>query len=238
MSRKSKGPVLNQLVLERLMHYFHLVGEQIPDNANGWVSSAHIAQLLAMDDTLVRKDLAAIGVRGRPRVGFSIAELKGRIREVLGFNEIYKAIIVGAGRLGGAIVSYSGFAKYGLSVVALVDADTSRAGEVMGGVLVQPIENLESVINRHDIHMAIITVPAEAAQPMADRLVDAGVRAIWNFAPTSLVVPQGVFVRHEHISVGLAELAYYLKRNNLTTTDWPSESWRPGQPLESTADGG
>jgi redox-sensing transcriptional repressor len=225
MSRKAKGPVLNQLVLERLMHYYHLVGEQIPELPTGWVSSAHIAQLLDMDDTLVRKDLAAIGVRGRPRVGFSVTELKGRIREVLGFNDMYKAIIVGAGRLGGAIVSYSGFARYGLYVVALFDSDEDRIGSVMGGVLVQSIESLEAVIRRHDVHMAIITVPAEAAQALADRLVVAGIRAIWNFAPTSLAVPADVFVRHEHISVGLAEVAYYLKRNNLMSEDWPSEAW-------------
>lgn len=225
MSKKAKGPILNQLVLERLMHYYHLVGEQIPDQASGWVSSAHIAQLLSMDDTLVRKDLAAIGVRGRPRVGFSIAELKGRIREVLGFNDMYKAIVVGAGRLGGAIVSYAGFAKYGMYVVAMFDSEDSRIGSVMGGVLVQSIENLESVIRRHNVHMAILTVPAEAAQVLADRLVAAGIRAIWNFAPTSLSVPPDVFVRHEHISVGLAEVAYYLKRNNLMSEDWPSEAW-------------
>jgi len=232
MTRKAKGPILNQLVVERLMHYYHLVGEQIPDQPSGWVSSAHIAHLLDMDDTLVRKDLAAIGVRGRPRVGFSIAELKSRIREVLGFNDMYKAVIVGAGRLGGAIVSYAGFAKYGLYVVALFDADENRIGSVMGGVLVQSVENLETIIQRHDVHMAILTVPAEAAQPLADRLVAAGVRAIWNFAPTSLSVPPDVFVRHEHISVGLAELAYYLKRSDLMSEDWPNEAWHG--PAEST----
>ncbi len=236
MPKKYKGPILNQLVLERLMHYYHLVGEQIPDRASGWVSSAHIAQLLDMDDTLVRKDLAAIGVRGRPRVGFSSAELKGRIREVLGFNEMYKAVIVGAGRLGGAIVSYAGFAKYGLFIAALFDGDESRVGEVMGGVLVQSLDNLESVIQRHDVHMAIVTVPAEAAQQTADRLVAAGIRAIWNFAPTNLSVPEGVFVRHEHISVGLAELAYYLKRNSLTSAEWPSDAWQEREELPGEAE--
>lgn len=235
MAKKEKGPVLNQLVLERLMHYYHLVGEQIPDRASGWVSSAHIAELLSMDDTLVRKDLAAIGVRGRPRVGFSIAELKGRIREVLGFNDTYRTVVVGAGRLGGALVSYSGFAKYGLYIVAMFDSDESRVGSVMGGVLIQSVDKLEAVIQRHDVNMAILTVPAEAAQSLADRLVAAGIRAIWNFAPTSLSVGESVFVRHEHISVGLAELAYYLKRNDLVSKDWPSEAWHsPDEPASAT----
>jgi redox-sensing transcriptional repressor len=161
--------------------------------------------------------------------------LKGRIRDVLGFNDMYKAVIVGAGRLGGAIASYAGFAKYGLYVVAMFDVDEDRIGSVMGGVLVQSIENLETIIQRHDVHMAILTVPAEAAQTLGDRLVAAGIRAIWNFAPTSLSVPSDVFVRHEHISVGLAELAYYLKRNDLMSEGWPSEAWHT--PSDSSAIG-
>lgn len=114
MPKHKQHPALNQLVVERLMHYYHLVAEQIESHATGYVSSAQIAMLLDMDDTLVRKDLAAIGVRGRPRVGFSTKGLMDAIRETLGFNESYKAVIVGAGRLGGAIASYAGFGKYGV----------------------------------------------------------------------------------------------------------------------------
>lgn len=211
---KRTGPhTLNQLVVERLMHYYHLVADQIESQSSGHVSSAQIAQLLEMDDTLVRKDLASIGVRGRPRIGFSTAELMGAIRETLGFNERYRSVIVGAGRLGGAIASYGGFGKYGLDIVALFDADPARVGETLGGATVQPIDSLESVVRDHRVHLAVLTVPADAAQGLAERLVEAGIRAIWNFAPRSLVVPSNVFVRHEHISVGLAELAYYLKRS-------------------------
>lgn len=217
MSHRNRPPTLNQLVVERLMHYYHLVAEQIETQASGHVSSAQIAQLLDMDDTLVRKDLAAIGVRGRPRVGFSAQQLMDAIRETLGFNERYKSIIIGAGRLGGAIASYAGFGKYGLDIVALFDADPLRVGEMLGGVYVKPVDALESVVREQGVHLAVLTVPAEAAQPLADRLVEAGIRAIWNFAPTSLVVPSSIFVRHEHISVGLAELAYYLKRNDLSS---------------------
>ncbi|MBX7258042.1 MAG: redox-sensing transcriptional repressor Rex [Candidatus Hydrogenedentes bacterium] len=212
MGRRESAPVLGPLVLERLMHYYHLVAEQIEERPHGRVSSAEIAHLLGMDDTLVRKDLAAIGVRGRPRVGFSTAELMEAVRITLGFNDTYKAVIVGAGRMGGAIASYAGFAKYGLYVVALFDVDAERVGNVQGGVFVQPLENLETVIARHDVRLAILTVPADAAQALADRMVASGIRAIWNFAPTSLVVPPGVFVRHEHISIGLGELAYFLKQ--------------------------
>jgi redox-sensing transcriptional repressor len=197
------------------MHYYHLVAEQIETQASGYVSSAQIADLLDMDDTLVRKDLAAIGVRGRPRVGFSTQVLMDAVRETLGFNERYRSVIVGAGRLGGAIASYGGFGKYGLDIVALFDADPARVGDTLGGAPVLAIESMETVVRDHGVHLAVLTVPAETAQSLADRLVEAGIRAIWNFAPTSLVVPPKIFVRHEHISVGLAELAYYLKRNDL-----------------------
>lgn len=217
MTKRTGQPVLNQIVVERLMHYYHLVAEQIEAQASGYVSSAQIAQLLNMDDTLVRKDLAAIGVRGRPRVGFSTTGLMDAIRQTLGFNERYRAVIVGAGRLGGAIASYAGFGKYGLDIVALLDADPARVGETLRGVPVMHIDDLETVIKDQDVDMAVLTVPADAAQALADRLVASGIRAIWNFAPTSLVVRPGIFVRHEHISVGLAELAYYLKRQKTDT---------------------
>ncbi len=210
--KREPGSGLGPLVLERLMHYLHLVAEQLQERPHGRVSSQQLAELLGMDDTLVRKDMAAIGVRGRPRVGFSMAELRDAIRVTLGFDESHKAIIVGAGRLGGALASYSGFMKYGLYIVALFDTDLERIGSVQGTVLVQNLDTLEAVITRHGVKLAILTVPADSAQRLAERLVAAGIRAIWNFAPTSLVVPPDVFVRHEHISVGLGELAYFLKQ--------------------------
>ncbi|MBM3289843.1 MAG: redox-sensing transcriptional repressor Rex, partial [Candidatus Hydrogenedentes bacterium] len=166
MAKRNKSAALNQLVVERLMHYYHLVAEQIEAHAGGHVSSAQIADLMDMDDTLVRKDLAAIGVRGRPRVGFSTSELMGAIRDTLGFNERYKSIIVGAGRLGGAIASYGGFGKYGLDIVALFDADPARQGEALGGATVQPIDTVESVVREQGVHLAVLTVPADAAQPL------------------------------------------------------------------------
>jgi redox-sensing transcriptional repressor len=216
MAKKRRPATLNKLVLERLMHYYRLVMDQIQEQPNGWVSSAQVAELLNMDDTLVRKDLAAIGVRGRPRVGFSASELLSAIRNTLGFNETYSGVIVGAGRLGGAIASYPGFHKYGLRIVALFDVDEKRTGESQGGIVIEPLDRLEAVIAEQAVPLAILTVPAEAAQELADRLVTAGVRAIWNFAPVSLDVPDHVFVRQEHISLGLAELAYFLKRHRLT----------------------
>jgi redox-sensing transcriptional repressor len=206
-------PPLRHGHLERLMHYYHFITEHIASSDNDTVSSAQLAELLNMDDTQVRKDFAAIGVRGRARVGYRASEVVKAIREVLGFHERREAVLIGAGRLGGALAAYRGFRQYGLAISALVDADPGRAGEVIGELEVQPLDRLEALIAAKGLRIGVLTVPAEAAQDLADRLVMAGVRAIWNFAPTALAVPEYVIVRHEHISVGFAELAYYLKQS-------------------------
>jgi redox-sensing transcriptional repressor len=220
--KKEGKNVLNPVVLVRLMHYYHLLQDRAVNDGPEIISSAEIADTLGLDDTLVRKDLAAIGVRGRPRVGFETPAVMTAIRDTMGFNDTYNAVIIGSGRLGGAIAAYGGFSKYGLRVVALFDAETSRIGTIHSGHFVQSIDNLEQLVARHGVRLAVLTVPVEAAQSLADRVVQAGIRAIWNFAPTSINVPEGVVVRNEHISVGLAALAYNLKRQTIEN-DAPAE---------------
>ena len=199
-------------LLERLVHYYHFIGQMVAEDKVDTVSSAQIARYVNMDDTQVRKDLAAIGVRGAPRIGFRTAQVVDRIRAVLGFDGTYNAIIVGAGRLGGAIALYPGFSQYGLCIIALFDSDPRKIGRRIGDLPIQDIAVAADAIRERNVRLAILTVPPEAAQGLAEKLADAGVRAIWNFAPTNLNVPSGVVVRHEHISVGLGELLYYLKR--------------------------
>ncbi len=201
---------LRRAHVERLMHYYHLIQPLSAESES--VSSSLIAELLEMDDTLVRKDLAAIGVRGCPRVGYACGEVLDAIRKTLGFEEAYKAVLVGAGRLGGAIAAYPGFGNYGLTVVAVLDVDPAKVGGTVGGRPVQLLDALPEVLARHAPSLAILTVPAEEAQAVAERLVEAGIRAIWNFAPVQLAVPPEVHVRHEHLSTGFAELAYHLRR--------------------------
>jgi redox-sensing transcriptional repressor len=198
--------------LERLVHYFHVLGERFPQNARAHFSSAQIAALLHMDDTQIRKDLAAIGVRGYPRIGFRTSEAREAIREALGFSESYKAVLVGAGHLGSALAAYDGFSQYGMRLVGALDANPDAVGQRFGRLVVQPMTRLRTVIKQRSARLAIIAVPATAAQAVADQLIEAGIETIWNFAPTTLVVPDSIYVRNEHISVGLGELAYYLKQ--------------------------
>ena len=202
---------LRKLVLERLMRYYRYLSEGRGRKPPNTVTSAEIADALDIDATQVRKDLGAIGLLGMGRVGFDACEVCRAIRVVLGFDRTYEAIIVGAGHLGGALMAYARLHRYGLRVVAAFDTDARKIGTLVAGQRVHSTRAMRSFIRRHAIRLAILTTPVEVAQKVSDRLVAGGVTAIWNFTPTRLTVPRGVFVRNEHISLGLSELAYHLK---------------------------
>ncbi len=175
------------------------------------VTSAQIAQALDLDPTQVRKDFGAIGLQGMGRVGFERCEVCRAIRSELGFEQEYKAVLVGAGHLGNALLAYGGFERYGLRIVGAFDSDPKLIGRRVKKLTVQSTRVLRAFMKKHGVRLAILTTPVDVSQTIADRLVTAGVTAIWNFTPTHLVVPKGVFVRNEQISLGLSELAYHLK---------------------------
>jgi redox-sensing transcriptional repressor len=209
------SPPLRRVVLERLMRYYRYLAERTGKEPLKTITSAQIAEALDVDPTQVRKDFSAIGVVGIGRVGFDVCEVCRAIRVGLGFDEAYDAILVGAGHLGGALLAYSGFAagfaRYGLRVVAAFDNDERKIGRTIAGLTIRPMKGMTTFVRRRNVRLAIITVPADVAQKMAERLVSAGVKAIWNFAPTQLSLPPDVLVRNEHISRGLSEIAYHLK---------------------------
>ena len=143
------------------------------------------------------------------------------IRIALGFDRTYQAVLVGAGHLGSALMAYARFGQWGLKFATAFDIDQRKIGHLVAGCRVRPVRSMAAYIARHDIRMAILTTPVDVAQRLTDRLVEAGVRAIWNFTPTRLTVPPGVFVRNEHISLGLSELAYHLAQDGATTASGP-----------------
>jgi redox-sensing transcriptional repressor len=198
-------------MLERLMRYYRFLCELTAKEPIQAITSAQIAEALDIDPTQVRKDFAAIGIQGLGRVGFDSCEVCRAIREVIGFNRTHEAVLVGAGHLGGALLAYSGFERYGLQIVAAFDKDKNLVGGEIAGCNIKPMKELRPFIKRRSIRLAILTTPAETAQELTDRLVSAGIKAIWNFAPTRLSVPPEVLVRNEHISIGLSQLAYHLK---------------------------
>lgn len=223
---------LKRAVLERLMKYYTTAGilpsddcsevilEQIKTDRTGrlprvptqrqTVTSGQIAEALDIDPTQVRKDFSAIGLIGTGRVGFDVCEVCRAIRRALGFNVRHDAVLIGTGHLGSSILAYGGFARYGLHIVAAFDTDRNRVGTEIAGCRVKSVRALKPFVRNHGIRLAIVTTPVEAAQQVADRLVAAGARAIWNFTPTRLSVPPDVAVRDEHISIGLSELTYHL----------------------------
>jgi redox-sensing transcriptional repressor len=174
------------------------------------ITSAQIGEALDIDPTQVRKDLGAIGVLGMGRVGFEVCEVCRSINATLGFDQRHEAVLVGAGHLGGALLAYSGFARYGLHIVAAFDNDARRIGTRVAGCLIKSTRSMTPFVKKHGIRLGILTTPVDASQTVADRLVAAGVIAIWNFTPTRLSVPAEVLVRNEHISKGLSQLTYHL----------------------------
>jgi len=177
------------------------------------VTSTMVAEALGLNSIQVRKDLALVSsVSGRPKTGFAIQELIVDVRNFLGYDRASEAILVGAGGLGAALIGYTGFADYGLHIVAAFDSNPSLIGRSYNGVSILSVEEMPAFIQENNILMGIITVPKGAAQSVCDIMTDAGVRAVWNFAPVHLAVPQGVALRNEDMAASLAVLSKDLSR--------------------------
>jgi redox-sensing transcriptional repressor len=227
---------LRPVVLERLIRYYRFLSEVTSRKNVDTITSAHLGTVLDIDPTQVRKDFGAIGLMGISRVGYEVCEVCRAIRLVFGFDDPYPAILIGAGHLGNALLSYPGFARYGLQIVAAFDSDPKITGASIEEVKVQGTRSMKPFIRKHGIQLAILTTPVGVSQALTDRLVSAGIKAIWNFSPTRLSAPKDVLIRNEHISLGLAQVAYHLNRSRgdmtgkLPTLDQPcKEPCKPKQ---------
>ncbi|MCK9222516.1 MAG: redox-sensing transcriptional repressor Rex [Limnochordia bacterium] len=197
--------------LERLPRYLRVLHHQ-KEKGNTFISSGVLGHEIGVDEFQVRKDLQHVKISGRPGKGYFIDDLIDSIEELLGLNNVNEAIVIGAGRLGQAISLYSGFDRYGLRIVALFDHDPIKIGHKIGEKPILNVAKMPDLIRRMAIPMAVITVPAEHAQSVAEQAILGGVRAIWNFAPVVLEVPAGVHVRNEDLAVGLASLSHHLAK--------------------------
>ena len=205
---------VSKQALQRLPLYLNFLKQRDPLSN---VSATIIAQALSLNDVQVRKDLASISQRGRPKIGYITKELINDIEQFLGYDNTQNAVIVGAGNLGRALLSYDGFEKQGLDIVAAFDMDNNKLGEMINGKQVMDISKLYNLCQRMKIRLGIITVPAFAAQEVCDRLVEAGVLGIWNFSPVHLNVPENVLVQNENMAFSLAMLSKHLSEK-LTDT--------------------
>lgn len=202
-------PVSSQ-TLQRLPQYLNHL-KSLPRNAAANISATVIAEALGMNDVQVRKDLAMISDGGRPKIGYIREDLISDIEQFLGYSDSDTAVIAGAGYLGRALLSYGGFADYGLDIVAAFDTDENVVGTQVGGKEVLSAEKMPGLCRRMKIRIGIIAVPATQAQSVCDTLVAGGVAAIWNFAPVHLNVPVGVLVRNENMACSLAMLSQHLR---------------------------
>jgi len=194
--------------LRRLPVYLHYLktikGKQTMISATG------IADFFGLNDVQVRKDLGAVSGSGRPKVGYHVDELIGQIEDCLGCRQEIKTVLIGAGHLGQALLSYGGFSDYGLEIAAAFDADKGVAGQTINGKPAYPMEKLNDFCQKENIKLAILTVPVFAAQEVCDQLVASGISAIWNFAPVILRAPKDVWVENENLASSLAVLSRHL----------------------------
>jgi redox-sensing transcriptional repressor len=176
------------------------------------VSSEELAEAAGVNSAKVRKDLSHLGSYGTRGVGYDVAYLIHQVRRELGLTQHWPVLIVGVGNLGHALANYRGFQERGFRIAALVDADRSKVGEVVGGVAVRHIDDLADIVAQEDIAIALVCTPAAAAQEVADRLIQAGIRSILNFAPAIISTPSGVSLRKVDLSIELQILAFYEQR--------------------------
>ena len=183
------------------------------------ISSAVLAEELGLDPVLSRKDLAMVGIPGKPRRGYPAKELCEAINRALGWDNPIEAALVGVGSLGCALLGYSGFEEQNLSITAAFDTSEDIIGQRIHGVKVRPMEELSRLIKRLKISIGIITVPSSAAQSCANQLIDAGIRAIWNFAPIQLTVPKGIIVQNIDLAQSLAILSHSITNYSKPSPD-------------------
>jgi redox-sensing transcriptional repressor len=176
------------------------------------VSGTRIAEELGLDSIQVRKDFAYTGMVGKPGVGFHVPTVIRLIETFLGWNNTTDAFLIGAGSLGTALMGYQGFHRYGLNIVAAFDSDPEKTGMNVHGKQVLPMSQLHELASRLYVQLGIITVPAETAQKVADQLVEAGMSAIWNFAPVALKVPPTIILQNTELSSELAVLSVMLSQ--------------------------
>ncbi|MDZ7725736.1 MAG: redox-sensing transcriptional repressor Rex [candidate division KSB1 bacterium] len=196
---------VSEATLRRLPQYLHLL-KKMQENGTETVSTTFIAHDLNLDPTQVRKDLSVTQVHGKPRIGYQIQELIDAIIRFLNWQNATDALLVGAGSLGAALLGYNRMKNYGISIVAAFDNDRDKLGHKIHGKQILHIAKLPELTRRKHIHIGIITAPADAAQTIADLMVEGGIKAIWNFAPTALHVPEDIIVQRADIYSSLAIL--------------------------------
>ena len=200
-----------EATVQRLPIYLRALVD-IAETGAATVSSETLAEAAGVNSAKVRKDLSHLGSYGTRGVGYDVAYLIHQVRRELGLTQHWPIVIAGIGNLGHALANYKGFAERGFQIMALVDADPVKVGEVVGGIPIRDIADLPEIVQEHGIAIGVICTPAPAVQQVADLLIAAGIRSILNFAPIVISVPPGVSVRKVDLAIELQILAFYEQR--------------------------
>ena len=200
---------ISKAILKRLPGYLAYL-KSIPEGSSPHISATAMASALGMGEVQVRKDLAAVSDGGRPKIGYLRERLIDDIEQFLGYDNTTDAVLIGAGKLGQALLDYRGFEEYGLNILAAFDINPC-VNATDNGKPIEHMDQLESFCRSHKVLMGIITVPAEQAQAVCDQLIACGIKAIWNFANARLEVPANILVQNENMATSLAVLSMHLR---------------------------
>jgi redox-sensing transcriptional repressor len=208
--RKSANEQVSELTTNRLSVYLRCLN-QLEGAGVDTISSQALAEQFHLNAAQIRKDLAYFGEFGVRGVGYYVKDLRRHLRQILGLDRKLRVAVMGAGNLGLALADYPGFRREGFEIVALFDVANAKIGDQSkSGVRIHDIRELKKVVRKDRIDIAVIAVPAESAQAVVDQVVAAGVKAILNFSPGTLKVPQGVKLKSVDLTVSLESLSFYL----------------------------
>jgi redox-sensing transcriptional repressor len=200
---------ISESTIHRLSIYYRALVALENENYNT-ISSKELAKREKLTPAQVRKDLSFFGSFGTRGLGYPVVELRHRIGEILGLNRLWNVALIGVGNIGSALVSYKEFAKQGFNIKLIFDNDQRKIGSNHKGIKVSDMRDLKKLIAQEKVDMAIIAVPSPVAQPVADDLVAAGVKAILNFAPINLKIPEDVILRNQNMCIELEHLSFAL----------------------------
>lgn len=204
---------ISDAVIRRLPKYYRYLSELEAYGAEK-VSSSRMSKEMNLNASQIRRDLNCFGGFGQQGYGYSVSRLKQEIMKILGIGLVHKAVIIGAGNIGQALLKYKGFSDEGYQVVAIFDADKSVIGKDVGGITVKPMYAMSGFVAENAIDIGIIAVPKQYAQGLADELVALGVKGIWNFAPVDVEARKGVSVENVHLSDTLYVLSYHMREKS------------------------
>ena len=196
-------------VIKRLPKYYRYL-ELIGDKGIIRVSSQELSKITGLTASQIRQDLNHFGAFGQQGYGYNVEELKIELEKIMGVDKPYNVAIVGFGNIGSALLNYSGFKKKGFKVVGIFDNSPEIIGSKQNDVVVKDISELEEVVTREKVDIAILAIPAIPAQEITDKLVACGIKGIWNFAPIDLKLPRNVVLENVHLDGSLLTLTYYM----------------------------